>query len=99
MRGLALAAAAALASVGGLAGVGFATGEAPGLSQQTQKAAAKQAQNPLKESRTTMRGILGSGIGTWGSRQRRAAYGWTTAHAQRVARKRRNVKRHKASRR
>ncbi|HQR97594.1 MULTISPECIES: hypothetical protein [unclassified Polaromonas] len=99
MRHAALLAAASLAgafgAVGSLATVNL--GEVPGLSQTTQRAINKSAQNPIKEASNKMRAMLGGGVGTSGGRQRRAAYGWTNRHAVRVARKRRNQARHKAA--
>lgn len=71
--------------------------EGPGLSPQTLQSMQKQSQNPLKDAGSSMRAILGGGIGsTYGSR-RRAGYGWTNKHQQRVATKKRNQARHRAA--
>ncbi len=97
MRKSSLAGLVAMAA-GLSAGMGFAGGNvlagSPGLSAQTQKA---MAGKPVKGERTTMRAMLGSGFGSANTSQRRAGYGWTNRHAQRVARKKRNQARHRAA--
>lgn len=98
MRSVALLAAAGLAGAFGAGSLSTVNlGEGPGLSQTTQRAINKSTQNPIKEASNKMRAMLGGGIGTWGGRQRRSAYGWTNRHAVRVARKRRNQARHRAA--
>lgn len=53
---------------------------------------------PNKAVKNELRAILGGGgFGSWGGKQRRAGYGWTNRHAQRVARKKRNQARHRAA--
>ncbi|ABE45675.1 hypothetical protein [Polaromonas sp. JS666] len=94
--GLAVAAMAAIAGAG-LGSHVVLAGDAPGLSQSTQRAINKSTQNPDKQAANKMRAMLGGGVGSWSSRQRRAGYGWTNRHAQRVALKKRNVKRHRAA--
>lgn len=42
-------------------------------------------------------GLFGGGMGSGCGNSRRAGYGWTNRHAQRVARKKRNRARHRAA--
>lgn len=92
--------AALAAGLGSLVGMSMPTGamsEAPGISHATQKSIEKNSHNPAKPKSNKLQAILGSGLGSWGGRQRRAGYGWTNAHAQRVARKKRNQAKHRAA--
>ncbi len=93
---LAYAALAATALGGFGASVAVAT-DAPGLSQKTMRDMHKQSQNPLKQTSNSMRGLIGGGIGSTYGSQRRAGYGWTNKHQQRVATKKRNQARHRAA--
>lgn len=82
--GMALAAAATL----GMASAGAGQSVEKGLPRMSQPRG------------STLREWLGGGSGNGGRRGQRAAYGWTNAHAQRVARKRRAITRaRRASRR
>jgi hypothetical protein len=86
--------------LGSVAGMSMPSGmlaEAPGLSQATQKSIEKNSHNPAKPKSNKLQAILGGGLGGWGGKQRRAGYGWTNMHAQRVARKKRNQAKHRAS--
>lgn len=86
-------------SLGGLAGMSLPSGalsEAPGVSQASQKSIEKSSQNPAKPKSNKLQAMLGSGLGSWGGKQRRAGYGWTNRHAQRVALKKRNQAKHRA---
>lgn len=87
---------AAVASAG-FGVVRSTTLDAPGISQQTQRDMNKQSQKPLKHTSNTIRGLLGGGIGSSYGSQRRAGYGWTNKHQQRVATKKRNQARHRAT--
>ncbi len=80
-----------VAAVMGLAG---AFGGAPSAGQQL---IAKAVLRPQQPRGNTLRAIFGGG--TFGGRgsARRAGYGWTNAHARRVARKARNQARHRAA--
>ncbi len=92
-------ASAALASLAfsGFGGNTVLVRDGPGLSQKTLQGLQKHSQNPLTQTSRSMLGMLGSGIGsTYGSR-RRAGYGWTNKHQQRVATKKRNRARHRAA--
>ena len=92
--------AALAAGLGSLVGVSMPTGamsEAPGISHATQKSIEKNSHNPAKPKSSRLQAILGSGLGSWGGKQRRAGYGWTNRHAQRVATKKRNQSKHRAS--
>ena len=53
---------------------------------------------PMRQPRgSSLRAIFGSGKGSWGGRQRRAAFGWTDRHARRVAMKKRHQAKHRAA--
>jgi len=69
----------------------------PGLSQKAQWDIQKQSQNPLKPISNSMSGLIGSGIGANYGTRRRAGYGWTNKHQQRVSTKKRNQARHRAA--
>lgn len=88
MRGrMALMVAAAL-------GLGSAFGGMPNAGGQLIEKAALRPQQPRGN---TLRAILGGGFGSPVGRGRRAGFGWTNAHAQRVARKKHNQARHRAA--
>lgn len=89
----AFAAAAASAGIGNIIRVT----DAPGLSQQTLNAIGKKSQQPIRGDRGTMQAMLGGGIGSPYSQRRRASFGWTDRHQRRVAKKKRNQARHRAS--
>jgi hypothetical protein len=89
MRRTSILTAAALAAVAS-AGLGS-------MVVSAQKAMAKQAATPAKSERSSMRAMLGGGIGSSYTSRRRAGYGWTNMHQRRVATKRRNKARHRAS--
>jgi hypothetical protein len=99
MRRTSFLTAAAMAAVAsaGLGSMVVSASEAPGLSVLTHKAMAKQAANPAKSERSSMRAMLGGGIGSSYTSRRRAGYGWTNMHARRVATKKRNKARHRAA--
>lgn len=86
-----------LGSVVGFSVPSSMVAEAPGISHATQKAIEKNSHNPAKPKSNKLQATLGGGLGSWGGRQRRAGYGWTNAHAQRVARKKRNQAKHRAA--
>lgn len=85
--------------LGSLAGMSLPSGafaEAPGVSQASQKSIEKSSHNPAKPKSNKLQAMLGSGLGSWGGKQRRAGYGWTNRHAQRLALKKRNQAKHRA---
>jgi hypothetical protein len=92
-----LAAGLGAAALAALSFPGVVINEVSNISQANGFASGKGMQNPDKPHSSKLRAILGSGMGSWGSKQRRAGYGWTNAHAQRVARKKRNQAKHRAS--
>ena len=92
-----IAAMGLLAAMSGASGFGANVSEAPGLSQGVQRSLDKQAQNPIKAEARTMRAMLGGGIVSAYGKRRRAGYGWTNRHAQRIALKMRNQARHRRS--
>lgn len=57
----------------------------------------KAALRPQQPRGNTLRAILGGGASPATGRGRRAAFGWTNAHARRVAAKKRNQARHRAA--
>jgi hypothetical protein len=95
---LGLAAMAAGLVAGGPA---IALGEGSGLSPTTLKQMAKEATKPVQAERSSMRGLLGGGIGGAysSSHYRRAKPGWTNRYVQRIARKKRNQARNRAAHR
>jgi hypothetical protein len=99
MRKTSLAGLAAMVAAGFAAGIGGASvsaADGPGLSAQSQRQMSQGAVKPTKgDKRSDARSIFGSGLGSWGGKQRRAGYGWTNMHARRVATKKRNVARHR----
>jgi len=99
MKSLGKGLALALAGLGGLGAISIpsaAFSEAPGISQASQQTINKNTHNPNKPSSNKLAAMLGSGIGSWGGRARRAAFGWTNRHARRVAAKKRNLVKHRA---
>lgn len=80
--------------VAAVIGLGAAFGGTPSAGQQL---IAKAVMRPQQPRGNTLRAILGGS--TFGGRGsgRRAGYGWTNAHARRVARKARNQARHRAA--
>lgn len=82
--------------VAAVMGLGAAFGGLPSAGGQLMEKAALRPQQPRGN---TLRAILGLGGGSFGGRgsDRRAAYGWTNAHARRVALKKRNQRRHRAA--
>lgn len=81
--------------VAAVMGMGAAFGGLPSAGGQLMEKAALRPQQPRG---TTMRDILGGGRNFGGSGSgRRAGYGWTNAHARRVAMKKRNQRRHRAA--
>lgn len=89
------AAAMALAMLGGFGGSVVHVDErtevtTPIAKQQPVERGGAKVTNPLSA-------IFGTGGGAYAPRRRRAGYGWTNKHAQRVAAKKRNVRRHRAA--
>lgn len=78
---------ATVLGLGSIAGAGMPTG------QLIEKAAVR----PQQPRGSTLRAILGGGASPATGRGRRAAFGWTNAHARRVAAKKRNQARHRAA--
>ncbi|MDB5965436.1 MAG: hypothetical protein JWQ72_1936 [Polaromonas sp.] len=88
-------------AAGLMAGMGFASApssafEGPGFSPATLKRIAQDATKPQPAQRSSMRALLGTGIGAGWSNGRRAKPGWTNRHVQRMAAKKRNRARHRA---
>lgn len=94
MRASALMALAAVAAAGAFS-TAPAGGSEPTLSQAQRDALSKQGQKPTPTQSTSMRALLGGGIGGRGSSWRRAKPGWSNRHVQRMAAKKRNQARHK----
>lgn len=80
--------------VAALMGVGAAFGGMPNAGGQLIEKAALRPQQPRGN---TLRAIFGGGYLGDRSTGRRAGYGWTNAHARRVAMKKRNQRRHRAA--
>lgn len=57
----------------------------------------KAALRPQQPRGNTLRAIFGGDIDSTSGSRRRAGYGWTNRHAQRVARKKRNQVRHRSA--
>lgn len=75
-------------------GLGAAFGGfAPQASQLVEKAAIR----PKQPRGATLRAIFGGGDLAGRTSGRRAGYGWTHAHARRVAQKKRNQRRHRSA--
>ena len=64
----------------------------PSVKQQPAERSGAKVSNPLSA-------IFGTGGGVYASRRRRAGYGWTNRHAQRVATKKRNMRKFRAANR
>lgn len=96
-RGALMALAAGLMAGLGVASAPATAFEGPGLSTSTLKRISEGATKPQPAERSSMRGLLGGGIGSSWSTPRRAKPGWTNRHVQRMAVKKRNVARHRAA--
>lgn len=95
-----LAALALGAMAGAGSGINAATSELQRVtvaSTDAAKAMATYANAAGSHRTTTGEYASGAWLRLRATRQRRAGYGWTNAHQKRVARKARNVRRHRAA--
>ena len=92
---------AALAAVAAIAGMPAGGGNTMRITNQaaaqtSASAAEKGTPAPTKQQRGNKLGIFGGSLFTVGRTPRRPGPGWTNKHAQRLAKKARNIKRHKS---
>lgn len=94
------AAALAMAAVSGLAVVNTTNGTVAGASEVFSSHQNERQKNANSTPTSRESRLLAALLGTGGIRRpsgpRRAGYGWTNAHAKRVAAKKRRVKAHRA---
>lgn len=90
------AALAAMASAGAVGGLGLHQGRVAAVDESARSVTSGALNVVARYERSATGAHLGHAIFGHGQ-GRRAAYGWTNRHAQRVARKKRNQARHRAA--